>query len=162
MYKRSLDSIKKEDENIDSLLSRIGILTALREYTEGGTQERERSERDRDHSSRGDRDRTTDRADRSERGGDLVKDRETLKIRKKRAGGDGDSVTGSSQGRSKMQRSMSASAPGSEQGGNKPELVIGMEVAYRQSKQKSSEAEWIQCVVMSISGEGIKRRCVFS
>ncbi|KAI9754598.1 MAG: hypothetical protein M4579_004627 [Chaenotheca gracillima] len=37
-------------------------------------------------------------------------------------------------------------------------LVKGAEVAYKQSKQKGIEGEWIQCEIISVSGEGKHKR----
>ncbi|RPB03749.1 hypothetical protein L873DRAFT_1786747 [Choiromyces venosus 120613-1] len=52
----------------------------------------------------------------------------------------------------KVARSMSA-APDSHNG-----LQKDSEVAYRLPKQKNSEGMWIQCIIVSVSGEGNKRR----
>ncbi|KAI9799765.1 MAG: hypothetical protein M1833_003884 [Piccolia ochrophora] len=37
-------------------------------------------------------------------------------------------------------------------------LVKDAEVAYKQSKQKGVEGEWIQCIIISVSGEGKHKR----
>jgi SAGA-associated factor 29 len=37
-------------------------------------------------------------------------------------------------------------------------LVKGAEVAYKQSKSKGVEGEWIQCLIMSVNGEGKQKR----
>ena len=37
-------------------------------------------------------------------------------------------------------------------------LVKNAEVAYKQSKQKGVEGEWIQCTIISVSGEGKHKR----
>ena len=39
---------------------------------------------------------------------------------------------------------------------NRTKLTVGAEVAYQPSK----EGDWIQCTIISVSGEGKKRRCV--
>ena len=39
-------------------------------------------------------------------------------------------------------------------------LMLRSEVAYRLPKQKGAEGEWIQCIVVDIMGEGVKRRLV--
>ncbi|KAI9846541.1 MAG: SAGA HAT/Core module component, partial [Sclerophora amabilis] len=56
--------------------------------------------------------------------------------------------------------SLSAGAEGVK--GNMAEkaglLIKGAEVAYKQSKQKGIEGEWIQCTIISVSGEGKQKR----
>lgn len=39
-------------------------------------------------------------------------------------------------------------------------LVKNAEVAYKQSKQKGVEGEWIQCIIIAVSGEGKHKRYV--
>ncbi|KAI9891484.1 MAG: SAGA HAT/Core module component [Vezdaea aestivalis] len=46
---------------------------------------------------------------------------------------------------------------GSEKGSHQA-LHKGQEVVYKQSKQKGLEGDWIQCVVLEVSGEGSKRK----
>ena len=38
-------------------------------------------------------------------------------------------------------------------------LVKNAEVAYKQSKSKGVEGEWIQCIIISVIGEGKQKRC---
>lgn len=37
-------------------------------------------------------------------------------------------------------------------------LVKDAEVAYKQGKQKGAEGDWIQCIILSVSGEGKNKR----
>ena len=37
-------------------------------------------------------------------------------------------------------------------------LVKKAEVAYKQNKQKGAEGDWIQCIIISVSGEGKNKR----
>jgi hypothetical protein len=37
-------------------------------------------------------------------------------------------------------------------------LPKGSEVAYKQAKQKGVEGQWIQCVILSVLGDGLKTR----
>lgn len=52
----------------------------------------------------------------------------------------------------KVARSMSA-APTSADA-----LHLNAEVAYRLPKQKNTEGEWIQCIIVTVIGEGNKRK----
>ncbi|KAI5797487.1 SGF29 tudor-like domain-containing protein [Peziza echinospora] len=79
-------------------------------------------------------------------------DRATESKRKKRKLDD--TITSDAYSRTKMARSNSA-APGNP--GGTPGAASG-EVAYRLPKQKTTEGEWIQCIIIEITGEGIKRR----
>lgn len=38
-------------------------------------------------------------------------------------------------------------------------LIKGADVAYKQSKSKGIEGEWIQCIIISVNGEGKQKRC---